>query len=300
MATKRMTVDGREIDVSNLDKILFPEVGLTKGDLIDYATRIADIALPHLKDRPLTMQRFPDGIDDEGFYQKDVPDYFPDWIDRVELDKESGTVTHVVANRAATLVYLANQACITLHAALSRADRIDFPDRLVFDLDPSDDDFSKVRFAALKIHEILEGAGLTCFVQTTGSRGMHVVVPLDRSEPFDDVRAFAHDLGRHLADAYPDELTVEQRKSKRGSRLFIDYLRNAYGQTSVAPYSVRAKSGAPVATPLDWHEVEDSGLGPQDFTVGNVFRRLGQKDDPWCDIAEHARSLGGARRALSL
>jgi bifunctional non-homologous end joining protein LigD len=300
MTAKTMTIGGQEVEVSNLDKVLFPEIGLTKGDLIDYATRIADAALPHLSGRPLTMQRFPDGIADEGFYQKDVPDYFPDWIDRVELDKENGTVTHVVANRAATLVYLANQACITLHAALSRADRINFPDRLVFDLDPSDDDFDKVRFAALKIREALEAAQLVSFVQTTGSRGLHIVVPLDRSAPFDDVRAFAHVVGRHMAREHPDELTVEHRKSERGNRVFIDYLRNAYGQTSVAPYSVRARSGAPIATPLDWPEVEDDRLDPRKFSVGNIFRRLGQKDDPWHDIAEHAQSLDGARKALSL
>jgi bifunctional non-homologous end joining protein LigD len=247
--------------------------------------------LPHLRDRPLSLQRFPDGIAKDGFYQKDVPDYFPDWIDRAQLAKENGTITHVLANRAATLVYLAGQACITLHAALSRVDDIAKPDRLIFDLDPSDDDFEKVRFAARKLHEVLRGGEVTSYVQTTGSRGLHIVVPLDRSAGFDDVREFARKLAKRLCDANPDQLTIEQRKSKRGARVFIDYLRNAYGQTSAAPYSVRAKPGAPIATPLDWSEVGNPKLGPRTYTLRNIFRRLGRKDDPWRDIDRHAQSL---------
>ena len=151
MTDDAMKIDGHEIAVSNQDKVFFPESGLTTGDLIDYYRRIADVALPHWRERPLSMHRFPDGIDGRSFFQKDVPDYFPDWIERKTLRKESGSVTYVVANNAATLVYLADQGCITPHIGLSRVDRIDAPDRLIFDLDPSGDDFTQVQSAARRL-----------------------------------------------------------------------------------------------------------------------------------------------------
>ncbi|TVR96018.1 MAG: ATP-dependent DNA ligase [Rhodospirillales bacterium] len=203
MASKRITVGDHTVELSNLDKVLFPDSGLTKRDLVDYYRRIAEVALPHYRDRPLSMHRFPDGIDQEGFLQKDLPDYFPDWIDRVELKKEGGTVTFVVANDAATLVYLANQGCITPHLGLARQDKPDHPDRLIFDLDPSDDDFPKVQAAAAKLKDLLDELELSAFVQTSGSRGLHVVVPLDRSAEFGAVRDFARALAECLARRHP-------------------------------------------------------------------------------------------------
>jgi len=293
-----VTVDGRKIELSNPNKVLFPDAGITKADLVDYYRRIATIALPHWRDRPLSQHRFPDGIDEEGFFQKDIPDHFPDWIARAELKAAEGRVTYVLANDAATLVYLANQACITPHLGLSRVDRIEHPDWLVLDLDPSDDDSEKVRFAARALHALLEELGLASFVQTSGSRGLHVVLPLDREADFDAVRAFAKDLAGHLAGRHPDRLTVEQRKAKRGDRVYLDVMRNAYGQTAVAPYAVRARAGAPIATPLDWREVDDRGLGPQRYTIANIFRRLAQKDDPWRHMDRKAQSLEGAAERL--
>lgn len=296
MTDDTMKIDGHEIAVSNLDKVFFPESGLTKGDLIDYYRRIADVALPHWRERPLSMHRFPDGIDGKSFFQKDAPDYFPDWIERKTLRKENGSVTYVIANNAATLVYLADQGCITPHIGLSRVDQIDAPDRLIFDLDPSGDDFAKVQSAARRLKALLDELELDAFVQTTGSRGLHVVVPLDRSAHFDEVRSFARMLAEHLAERHPDELTVEQRKRARGSRVFLDYLRNAYGQTAVAPYAVRAIAGAPVATPLTWPEALADGLSPRRYTIENIFRRLGQKDDPWIEIGRRGKSIAGARK----
>lgn len=301
-------IDGHDLKFSNLDKILFPAPNdkgkdITKGEVIDYYQRIAAVALPHYRDRPLTLQRFPDGIGEDSFFQKDVPDYFPGWIDRVELPKEGGRITYMIANDAASLAYIANQGCITPHLALARRDRPQEPDRLVFDLDPSGknlaDDFEKVRQAALWTRERLEALGLPSFVMTTGSRGLHVVVPLDRSCGFDSVRDFAHAFARRLAEAHPEQLTVAQRKDQRGDRVFLDYLRNAYGQTAVAPYALRARTGAPVATPITWKEAADAKLGPRRYTLANIFRRLAQTEDPWADIDRHAIALDGAVRRLA-
>ncbi len=298
-ASDRLDVDGHRIELSNTAKVLFPKPGLTKGDLIDYYRKIAPVMLPHLEGRPLSFQRYPDGIEAEGFMQKNASAYFPAWIRRAHLAKEGGTVDYVLAADAATLVYLANQAAVTLHIGLARTGRIDHPDRLVIDLDPSDDDFAKVRRAAAAARELLEAVGLAPFVQTTGSRGLHVWVPLDRSANFDAVRAFAADLAERLAARTPDELTTAQRKAARGMRVFLDVGRNAYGQTAVAPYSVRARPEASVATPLDWAELGDPGLGPRRFTIANLFRRLGQKPDPWAEIGRQARPLEPAVQRLA-
>lgn len=300
MTKEQIKVGGRTIEAGHLDDVIFPEEGITQGDLIDVYRRLADVILPHLEGRPLTMQRFPDGIEEGGFYQPKAPDYFPDWITRVSVhvEEDGGEQEEVICDSEATLVYLVDQGLVTPHVWLSRADKLDYPDKLVFDLDPPDSDFGPVRLAAELLRGMLEDLGLKPFVMTTGSRGAHVVVPLDRSASFDDVRDFASDVARLAARREPEQLTVEVRKSDRGDRLFIDYLRNAYGQNSVVPYAVRAKTGAPVATPLDWDELADPGLHSQTYTVSSIFRRLGQKDDPWHTYMLHARSLREPRKRL--
>ena len=284
MTTRTFTVDGHRLAVSNADKVLFPDDGITKADLAEYYRRIAKVALPHYRGRPVTMQRFPDGIAESGFFHKNAPDHFPDWIERVEVPKEGGTVRHVLVTSAATLVYLADQGCITPHLAVARADDPDKPDRLVFDLDPSDDDFAKVQTVARAVKDGLDRLDLKSFVQTTGSRGLHIVLPLDRSAVFEPLRGFVRKFAQNIADDLPDIATVEQRKAKRGDRVLIDTFRTAYGQTAVAPYAVRARPGAPVATPLRWEEALTSGMGPQKYTIANIFRRLAQMQDPWQDI----------------
>lgn len=295
-------LDGREVEVSRPEKILFPDAGLTKSDLAEYCRKIADRMLPHLRRRPLTLQRFPDGIDEDGFYQKEIGSHFPDWIERVEVEKrEGGTVTQVVCGDAATLVYLADQAVVTLHAWLSREGRLERPDRIVFDLDPpesGEEDFDLVRAGARAYRELLEELGLAPFVMTTGSRGLHVTVPIERRRDFDEVRELARDASELLARRDPERFTTARSREERGGRLFLDYLRNAYGQTGVAPYSVRALPGAPVATPLEWDELDGGDLGPRSYRVDNLFRRLGQKEDPWRDIGDEARPLGDARERL--
>jgi bifunctional non-homologous end joining protein LigD len=298
MNTQIAEVAGHDVKLSNPDKVLFPAAGLTKADLIEYYERIAPVMLPHVAGRPLSLVRYPNGIEAEGFMQKNASDYFPDWIRRARLAKQDGAVEHVVAEDAATLVYLANQACVTFHVGLARVDRIDHPDRMVIDLDPSDDDFAKVKRAAREARALLEEVGLTPFLQITGSRGLHLWVPLDRSADFDQVRDFAGQAAELLVARRPHELTTAQRKAKRGDRVFVDVGRNAYAQTAVAPYSVRARPQAPVATPIDWAELDDPKLEPQRYTIRNLFRRLGRKQDPWAEIERHARALEPARQRL--
>lgn len=285
------------IHLSDPDRVLFPRDGITKADLVDYYEQVADAMVPHLRGRPLMIGRYADGVEKAGFYENDVPD-LPDWIHRVEVTKEGGTVTHVVCDDAASLVYLAGQGCITAHVWLSRTDRIDNPDRLVFDLDPSGDDFSAVRAAAQLLAGALEGLGLPSYVQLTGSRGLHVVVPLDRKADFDTVRGFARDVAWLLAARDEERLTTDQRQDKRGGPVLVDIMRNGYAQTVVAPYAVRALPGAPIATPLDWDELDDHKLGPQHFSMRTALERLESRDDPWTNIGRHGRSLTEPRRRL--
>jgi bifunctional non-homologous end joining protein LigD len=299
--SEQQEIDGHTIEISNSDKVLFPELGITKGDVIDYYRRIAPVMLPHMRGRPLTMQRFPDGIDSYGFYEKEAPDYFPSWIQRVSIfvEGEGKEQEQITCEDEATLTYLANQACLTHHIWLSRADSLRHPDKLIFDLDPPSVEFEPVRQAAYDLRDLLEEVALTSHVMTTGSRGLHVVVALDGNTGYDAVRNFARDLAEVLACRFPERLTIEQRKAKRGGRLFLDTMRNAYGQNSVAPYALRARPGAPVAAPLDWSELDDGELTAQSYSIQNIFRRMGQKEDPWRKFGQHAHALEKAQRKLS-
>jgi bifunctional non-homologous end joining protein LigD len=286
------------VEITHPGKVLFPADGITKGDLASYYERVSEWMLPHVRARPVSMQRFPDGIAKKGFFHKDIPDYFPDWIRRAELAKAGGTITHVTIYDSDTLVYLVGQNTITPHVWLSRADRVRQPDRLVFDLDPPGGDFAAVRRAARRTGDLFRELGLAPFAQVTGSKGVHVWAPLRRGADFDEVRSFARDAADVLADRHPDELTIEVRKAKREGRILLDVARNAYAQTAVPPYAVRPRPGAPVATPLDWDELSDSRLRPDRWTVRTVLRRLRAKGDPWAEIQSHARGLSSPRRKL--
>ena len=289
----------RSVEITHPDKLLFPGDGITKADLANYYERVSEWMLPHVKNRPVSMQRFPDGVDSKGFFHKDIPDYFPGWIRRVEVPKANGTVTHVITCDAATLVYLVGQNTITPHVWLSRSDRVWQPDRMVIDLDPPPgSDFGAVRRAARQAGELLSELGFTPFAQVTGSKGIHVWTPLRRRARHDEVRAFAGDIARVLAARHPGELTNEWRKEKRDGRILVDTARNTYAQTAVPPYAVRPRPGAPVATPIEWDELSDSRLRPDRWTVKNVLRRLDTKGDPWADIASYARGIARARRQL--
>jgi len=295
----KMNFGPYSFESSREDKLFFPDRGITKGDVVDYYARIAEYMIPHLKDRPLTLHRFPDGIDKDGFIQQQAEDYFPKWLTTVTVPKEGGRITHAVADKRAALAYLANQAVIIFHAWLSRKDRIKSPDWIVFDLDPPEGgDFDSVRRAAFAVRDLVEELGLAAYVKTSGSKGLHVISPVRRNQEFEDTRAFAGNVARFLAEREPEQYTTEQRKKKRKGRVFLDTVRNSYGHTMVAPYSLRALPGAPVAAPLEWDEVGDSSLTPDRYTLSNIFRRLSQKEDPWKGMNRRARDLSGPREKL--
>jgi bifunctional non-homologous end joining protein LigD len=282
-----------KVEVTHPDRVLFPADGITKGDLVEYYSQIAGVMLPHLKKRPLTLWRYPRGIGQKGFVQQDFADSLPDWMGRAEVSKQggSGTVVHPIADTRDALRWIANQNCVTVHAWLSRRDRLQYPDRIIFDLDPSSSDFGIVIATARTVADVLEELGLVPYVQTTGSRGLHVVTPITGDADFDTVRQFARDVADVVAADDPAKRTGEMRKAKRGDRIYLDVMRNAYAQTAVAPYAVRARPGAPVATPLEWGELGRRALRADLFTVRNVPKRVDERGDPWADITRRGRSL---------
>jgi bifunctional non-homologous end joining protein LigD len=283
---------GRTVELTNAEKVLFPGDGFTKADLAGYYQSVAKWMLPHLRERPVAMERFPDGIDGMRLFQKNASKHFPEWITRARVPKVGGTVEHVIVDQAATLVYLANQACITLHGFLSRLDKLQNPDLLIFDLDPPGSDFALARQVALDLRGILEDElGLTSFVKTTGGDGLHVVLALDRASTFDAVRAFAREVAGVLVQRDPKRVTTEQRVGARGKRLYVDVMRNAYAQTAVVPYTVRARPGATVAMPVSWDEVADARLRPDRYTIENVPALLEEREDPWRRLKRSASAL---------
>ncbi|MFD9023570.1 non-homologous end-joining DNA ligase [Streptomyces parvulus] len=291
----------RTVQVHRPDKALFPatdgEPGYTKGDLVDYYRAVAPFMLPHLRGRPLMLERHPDGVGGPRFMQKNTPEHYPGWIRRVEVGKEGGSVRHTVCDDLATLVHLADQAALTLHRWLSRAGAVDLPDRMVFDLDPSGDDFEAAREAARLVGKLLDELGLPSALMTTGSRGLHVVIPLTARQDFDEVREFARDAADVLAAAHPGRLTTAARRKDRGDRLYLDIQRNAYAQTAVAPFTVRALAGAPVATPVSWGALDDPALHARRWTIATAVEQA--RTRPWGDVMSRARALGPARRRLN-
>ncbi|GAA1774884.1 MULTISPECIES: non-homologous end-joining DNA ligase [Streptomonospora] len=298
MDTEALTwrVGAHRVRISRPGKELFEPGGVTKRELAEYYRAVAGPMLRHLRGRPLAVQRYPHGIADPegGFYVKNRPSYAPPWAGSVHVAKDDGRAGNemLVCDDAATLVWLADQAAITLHPWLTRVGDLRRPDRLVIDLDPPGDDFAQVRRAAYDVREVLESLGLAAFVMTTGSRGMHVVAPIRPEIDAGQARDFAHVIAELVARRRPDELTTRFRKRSRGDRLFLDYLRNGYAQLAVAPYSVRALPGAPVAAPLSWDELERVDTA-RHWTVRTLPERSGA--EPWRDMARHARS---PRRAI--
>jgi bifunctional non-homologous end joining protein LigD len=291
-----MRVGRRTVRISNPDKVLFPADGIAKSDLAGYYAAVAPAMTPHVRDRPLNLWRWNAGIERDVVIQQEIPKGAPDWVRRVEVRRRrGGTVVHAVGGEKATLVWLANQNCITPHAWTSRADRPDRPDRLVFDLDPPDADadahFPAIRAGAIALGDVLRELGLEPFAMTSGSRGLHVVAPLRRRAHADEARETAGTIAERLAERRPDELTTAWRKEKRGGRVLVDVARNTYAQTTVAPYAVRAIPGAPVATPLAWEELESPDLHPRRWTLATVPERVERGGDPWERIGAAARPL---------
>jgi bifunctional non-homologous end joining protein LigD len=286
-----LRIGRRVLTITHPGKVLFPADGVTKKELVTYYQRIASWMLPHVRGRPVAMERYPDGIDKPGFFQKDASPYFPEWIKTATVKKAGGIVRHVICDDAATLMYLASQACVTPHVWLSRIDKLTYPDQMVFDLDPSGASFDTVKSTAASLKEVLDALDLPAFVKTTGSRGLHVVVPLKRTEPFDAVRHFARELAAVVVSQAPRQRTLELVKSRRQGRVFVDTNRIAYAQTMAPAYAVRARSGAPVSLPLDWSELQRADLRPDGTTIRSVFDRLEATGDPWHDFWRHGVSL---------
>jgi bifunctional non-homologous end joining protein LigD len=291
------------VQITHPDKVLFPDDSITKGELASYYETVAPVMLPLISGRPVTMQRFPNGIGRNGFLQKQVADYFPDWIERVTAPNRRTRnattreqVTYMACRSADDLVYLANQACVTPHVWLSRAPDIYHPDQMVFDLDPASTDARVLRLAAAALHQLLGELELPAFLKSSGSRGLHVVVPLVPSADTDDVKDFSVAVAEALAARHPEELSTEPRIANRHGRLYLDIGRNGYAQHMAAPYAVRALPGGPVSVPLDWSELDD--FDPRRHTIRNIGERLAQPG-PWAGIDQAAAQLDRARTLLS-
>lgn len=264
-----------QVEISHPDKIIFPKKKITKGDMAEYYDRIADQMLPYLKDRPLTLHRFPSGIGEAGFYQKNVSDYFPDYIKTVEIDTEEGTNTQIICNDKKTLLYLVNQGTVEFHIWLSRKDKIREPDKVIFDLDPPENAFDKVKEAAKVVRNYLRKQKKDPLLMTTGQNGLHLYYSVRRGKDFDEIKKEARKVAEAVTKLRPDLLTTKIRKDQREGKIFVDYLRNAYAQTAVCPFSLRANEEAGVATPLEWEELSKLESASY-YTVDNIFNRLGQ------------------------
>ncbi|HJU51466.1 MAG TPA: non-homologous end-joining DNA ligase [Acidimicrobiia bacterium] len=251
--------------VSHPEKVLFPDSGVTKGEVADYYHRVADVMLPHLIDRPLTIQRFPQGIQKQGFMQKHAGKGFPDYIDRIELAKQDGTVKYPVVRDEKGLAYLANQNTITFHIPGFRASHLEHPDRMVFDLDPSEGDLDGVRYSARATAEFLGALDVPTWLMTSGSKGFHLVTDLQPTISFDEMGRFAQAVATLLAESHPSRMTVEFLKKERKGRVFVDWMRNHFGPTAVCPYSLRPRPGAPIAMPIDWSDLETTA--PDQFRL---------------------------------
>jgi bifunctional non-homologous end joining protein LigD len=285
--------------ISHPEKVLFPADGITKGELAAYYESVAPVMLPHIRGRPVTMERYPSGITAKGFMQKNVSRGFPAWRQRVEVPKKGGVVHHPLVSDTRALLWLANQNCITPHVGLSRAPNLYRPDLCVFDLDPSREDLDVLRLTALAIRDLLAKLGLPAWVKTSGSKGFHIVVPLDGRAGFEDVYRFANAAGSLLVQRDPEHLTQEFSKAGRGDRIYVDTGRNGFGATVAAAYAVRPLPGAPVSAPCTWEEVEAGAAAPQTFTLRSMPDRIAAAGDVWAGIERRGHSLRAPMEKLA-
>jgi bifunctional non-homologous end joining protein LigD len=284
--------------ITHPEKLLFPADGITKADLARYYETVAKVMLPHLRGRPVTLERFPAGIEHPGFIQKDIARLAPDWLERVEVPKKNGTSTYALVNDERALLWLTNLNTITPHVWVSRVPALDRPDLCVFDLDPSHEDLASLRTATLSVRAVLEELGLECALKTSGSKGFHVAVALDRTADYEAVWRFSHAVGTLLVKRHPHVFTQEFIKADREGRILIDTGRNGFGATFAAAYAVRPRAGAPVSMPCTWAEVERGEIGPRTFTLRNVPERLARSGDAWSDLDTRPQSLARASELL--
>lgn len=277
--------------ITHPEKVMFPDDGITKGDLAAYYAAVAPVMVPHLRGRPITMERYPAGLGKKGFWQKDVSKGFPEWLERVKVPKKDGVVHHPIINDERSLLWITNQNTITQHVWVSRVPDLYHPDVCVFDLDPSRDDVEQVRSAALGLRDLLDELGLPSWVKTSGSKGFHIVVPLDGKSDTSEVARFADTVGRVFVSLAPDHLTREFNKVDRHGRIYVDTGRNGYSATFAAAYTVRAKKGAPVSAPCTWEEIEKGKVAPASFNLRNTPARIKKVGDLWADMLKKRRSL---------
>ena len=277
--------------ITHPEKVLFPDDGITKGELAAYYEAIAPIMLPHVRARPVTMERFHQGIGAKGFFQKNVTKGFPDWLERVAVPKKDGTVHYPLVGDTRSLLWVVNQNSITLHVWTSRTPDLLCPDLCVFDLDPMQDDPEVLRSTALALRDLLRELGLQSWVKTSGSKGFHIVVPLDGKHPYGEVARFGHAVGARLVDRDPEHLTLEFAKADRAGRIYIDTGRNGFGATFAAAYAVRPKGGAPVSAPCTWEEIARGEAEPRTFTLRNMAKRIAEIGDPWAEMRPQPLSL---------
>jgi bifunctional non-homologous end joining protein LigD len=277
--------------ITHPEKVLFPEDGITKGDLAAYYEAVAPVMLPHLKGRPLTMERYPAGIGQDGFWQKDVAKGFPPWLKRVKVPKKGGSLHHAVVTDLRSLLWVTNQNTVTHHVWTSRVSKLSFPDVCIFDLDPSREDEASLRAAAIGLRDLLEELGLPSWIKTSGSKGFHIAVPLDGRTHISQAARFANAVGALLVSRAPGHLTQEFSKTDRNGRIYVDTGRNGYSATFAAAYTVRARPGAPVSAPCTWKEVERGDVHPRTFTLRNMADRLATAGDLWADLKRRGRSL---------
>lgn len=270
---------------------MFPEVGITKGDVLRFYERIAPHLLPHLRHRPMTVERFPEGLLGKHaphFWQKNTPSYYPQWIPRVTLPSEAGQlVTYALVNDAATLLYLVNQGTLTFHPWLSRVQNLDRPDFVIFDLDPGTATFADTVTVAKQLHAILEGEKVASYLKTSGKTGLHIMVSWHQAEGYDAARHWAMGIAERVVADLPAIATVERRKDRRQKKVYVDVLQNTRGHHVVPPYVLRAVPQATVSTPLTWAELT-SALHPQRYNLKTIFRRLArQKIDPMASLVAY-------------
>ena len=299
-STTLVNVEEREIPLSNLDKVLWPQEGYTKGDLIDYYVRVAPYMLGHLHNRPLVFTRYPDGIGGKHFYQKNAPDYLPEWINTFTWVSDDGSANHhILAEDRATLAWLGNQACLEIHTWLSNSHSILNPDYVVFDLDPSEGStWQNVVDIALTLKNILDQLGLKGYLKTSGAEGLHIYLPIVAKYSYEEARSFAGKIAELVCAVLPDIATIERTVSKRGSKVYVDYMQNVVGKTLCAPYSVRPRAGAPVSTPLHWEEIEH--ISPGQFSIKTVFDRLQPQGDLFRPVLQDKQNLDEVMKGLGL
>ncbi|MEN6347861.1 MAG: non-homologous end-joining DNA ligase [Syntrophomonas sp.] len=294
-----IAVEGRKLSLSHLDKIFWPEEGYTKGDLIKYYAEVSPFILEYLWDRPLVFTRYPQGITGKYFYQKNAPDYRPEWMRTYMWNSCDRDTLFLTVQEKAGLVWLANQACIEIHPWLSRIESILKPDFIVFDLDPSPGNtFKEVVDIAWVVKQLLDELKLKCWIKTSGASGLHVYVPVLNYYTYEEIRSFAGKLAGIVNKIKPDISTVDRKVNARGQRIYIDYMQNIRGQTICSPYSVRAVGGAQVSTPIKWEELFD--ISPQQFDIKSVIPRLNKYGDCFKGVLHEKQDLSGAIRYLGI